>query len=158
MSSIQLIDKKLLDTLGQKAKESERKRINHNFHSELSDPINRMLNAMEPDTYCRPHKHENPDKYEVFIVLKGTMAVLLFNDAGEVTQSIKLGPNEDTMGIDIPPTVWHTLISLESGSVAYEVKNGPYKKPIDKNFATWAPTEDDNTAQDYLKHLKNQCK
>ena len=43
---------------------SPRLRLNHNFHDDLADPINRMLNALEPGTYLQPHKHENPDKLD----------------------------------------------------------------------------------------------
>ena len=57
-----IIDSKTLEDLSQKAKESKRKRINLNFHIGDSDLLQRFLNAMEPSTYVRPHKHENPDK------------------------------------------------------------------------------------------------
>ncbi|MCA1745626.1 MAG: WbuC family cupin fold metalloprotein, partial [Bacteroidales bacterium] len=57
-----LINSRLLDALSLEAKEHPRKRKNHNFHTSLADPINRMLNAVEPESYVRPHKHEKPDK------------------------------------------------------------------------------------------------
>jgi cupin fold WbuC family metalloprotein len=155
MSQIKYITDELLNATSAKAKLSPRLRMNHNFHEDYADPINRMLNALEPGTYCRPHKHEDPDKNEVFLVLKGKMAVLIFDEEGNVTETYTFAPAEGTHGIDIPPRIWHTLVCLEPGSVAYEIKDGPYVKPIDKNFASWAPEEGSPEASSYLEKLIN---
>lgn len=156
MSKIKYITEQLLNDTSKKAKASTRLRMNHNFHEDYADPINRMLNALEPNTYCRPHKHEDPDKSEVFIVLRGKMAVLIFDEKGNVTETYTFSPTEGTYGIDIPPRIWHTLVCLETGSVAYEVKDGPYVQPLDKNFASWAPEEGSAEAQEYLSKLIEQ--
>jgi cupin fold WbuC family metalloprotein len=47
--------------------------MNYNFHESLDDPINRLINAMEPETYLRPHRHKNPDKNEVFLLLTSVL-------------------------------------------------------------------------------------
>lgn len=154
MSKVKVINSTLIDEVSAKAKASERQRANYNFHEDYSDPINRMLNALEPDTYCQPHKHEAPDKREVFIVLKGTFAVLFFDDKGNITQTEKLSNESGNYGVDIPPRVWHTLVCLEPGSVAYEIKDGPYVRPKDKDFASWAPKEGEPRVTEYLKYLK----
>jgi cupin fold WbuC family metalloprotein len=158
MNQLKIIDRELLNQVSEKAKESPRLRMNHNFHDNYTDPINRMLNALEPGTYCRPHKHEYPDKREVFMVLRGKFAVFFFNDTGKVTQVVALCQADGVYGVDIPPRVWHTLVCLEPGSVAYEVKDGPYFKPDDKDFAPWAPEEGSLDATDYLKGLLKQIK
>lgn len=150
---LKIIDNRLLDEVSAKAKTVARKRMNHNFHDDYSDPINRMLNALEPGTYCRPHKHEFPDKREVFMVLRGAFAVFFFNDKGEVTQIVELSQKSGIFGVDIQPRVWHTLVCLEQGSVAYEVKDGPYYQPDDKDFAPWAPEENSPEAPAYLEQL-----
>jgi cupin fold WbuC family metalloprotein len=136
-----------------KAQSSPRKRMNYNYHPELSDPLQRMLNAIEPGTYIQPHKHENPDKTEVFMVLKGKIAVLEFDDEGKVIDSIILDPQKGQYAAEIPPRTWHSIISLEKGSVAYEIKNGPYVQIEDKNFADWAPKEGDAEVEKYLQEL-----
>lgn len=156
MDKIQIINKDLIDSLTSRAQKVTRKRTNYNFHDSFEDPINRMLNAMEPGTYCRPHKHENPDKREVFIVLRGKMAVVLFDDEGNITQVIKLIPKEGAYGAEIPPKVWHTVLSLAEGSVAYEIKDGPYNVKDDKNFAPWAPEEGSLEAPEYLSTILAQ--
>jgi len=150
---LNIISDRLLDDLSQKAALSPRQRLNLNFHEEFSDPINRMLNAFEPGTYVQPHKHENPDKREVFIVLRGSLVMVIFDDAGNPADFILLDPRKGTYAIEIPPRVWHTVISLESGTVVYEIKDGPYFPISDKNFASWAPRQGDAGCPEYLDRL-----
>ena len=76
MSSVKKIGDNLLNEVIEKANQSKRKRKNFNFHAVFDDPINRMLNAIEPGSYIQPHKHENPDQREVFLLLKGKLAVV----------------------------------------------------------------------------------
>jgi len=111
-----------------------------------------MLNAIEPGSYVQPHKHENPDKREVFLLLKGKLAVVFFNNDGAVTEHIILD-NRENFGVEIPPSVWHTIIALETGTVVYEIKDGPYSPADDKNFASWAPRERDKNCTAYLKSV-----
>ena len=153
---LKIVSSKLLDELSQKAAVIPRKRLNHNFHDDLADPINRMLNALEPGTYLQPHKHENPDKREVFIVLRGSLVVVFFDESGNPTEFVLLDPNKGNHAVEIPVGAWHTLIALESGSVVYEVKDGPYQQLSDKNFASWAPKEGDFGCDEYLKILTDQ--
>ncbi len=150
---IQIIDDQLLSELSAEAQKRERKRVNYNFHSTYNDPINRMLNAFEPGTYVQPHKHENPDKREVFLLLKGKLAMVFFNDAGEITEHVILSHFEGNYAVEIPPKVWHTVVSLEKGTVVYEIKDGPYVQAIDKNFASWAPKEGETACSEYLEKL-----
>jgi cupin fold WbuC family metalloprotein len=155
-SMLKIISPELLDELSQKAAAIPRRRLNHNFHDDLADPINRMLNAFEPGTYLQPHKHENPDKREVFIVLRGSLVVVFFDESGNVAKFVLLDPNKGNHGVEIPVGAWHTLIALETGSVVYEVKDGPYLPLTDKNFASWAPKEGDSDCEEYLKALIDQ--
>ena len=67
--TMKIIDEQLLNETQAKAMKSPRLRMNYNFHEQLDDPINRLLNAMEPGTYLRPHRHLNPAKDEIFLLL-----------------------------------------------------------------------------------------
>lgn len=147
------IDKTIVNSTSQKAKESKRRRMNYNFHPTLDDLLQRMLNAIEPGTYIQPHKHENPDKTEVFMVLQGKILVLEFDDVGNIIDKELLDASQGRWATEIPPRTWHTIISLEEGSVAYEIKNGPYSPIDDKNFASWAPKEGDDGVAFYLQNL-----
>ena len=135
------INKELLNNVSKEAKLSPRKRGNHNFHENLDERVHRMLNALELGTYIQPHKHEDPDKTEAFIILRGKVLVIIFDDSGEIKEFVLLSAKDGNFGIEIPPRVWHSLISMEGGSVIYEVKDGPYSVIDDKNFAPWAPKE-----------------
>ena len=150
------INQKLLDVTSVKANHSERLRMNYNFHKQLSDTLQRMLNAMEPHTYVQPHKHENPDKREIFVILKGRIVVIEFNDDGRIADHVILDREAGNYGVEIAPGKWHSLISLEKGSVVYEVKDGPYHPIDDKNFADWAPKEGGTGCMEFNKNILEQ--
>lgn len=153
---LKIISKETLDELSQKAINSPRKRLNLNHHDDLADPINRLLNAFEPGTYVQPHKHENPDKREVFIVLRGSLVVVFFDNSGSPTEFVLLDREKGNYAVEIPEGTWHTIVALESGTVVYEVKDGPYLPMNDKNFADWAPKENDHECAKYLSGLTDQ--
>lgn len=136
------INEAFIDETSQKARVSTRKRMNYNFHPYPDDPLQRMLNAMEPDTYIQPHKHENPDKREAFFCLRGKILVVEYTDDGQIADHIILDPLTGNYGCEVAPRTWHSIISLQSGSVAYELKDGPYNPADDKQFAPWAPSEE----------------
>ena len=152
------INEIFISETSEKAKASPRRRMNFNFHKEDSARLQRMLNAMEPGTYIQPHKHENPDKVEAFFVLRGRILVVEFDDAGNISEHIVLDARSADYGAEIAPRTWHTVISLETGSVAFEVKDGPYNVSTDKNFAPWAPTEDDENCDAYIANILKQLK
>ena len=143
----------LLDQVVKEARASERRRMNFNFH-QLEDPANRMLNAIEPESYIRPHRHLEPPRDEAFFVLRGKGVVALFKDDGSVEHVCRLDLETENFGTDIPAGWYHTIVSLQSGSVFYEVKAGPYEPAKAKEFASWAPGDNTPEAAVYLEQLK----
>lgn len=139
---MEVINKQLLDATTAKAKVNPRLRMNYNFHEKLDDPVNRLLNAMEPGTYLRPHRHLNPDKDESFLLLRGKAVLFIFDEEGEVTDTLTLCPEDGVYGAEIKAGVWHGMIILESGSVVYEVKQGPFAPLSTENMAPWSPAAD----------------
>jgi cupin fold WbuC family metalloprotein len=135
------IDIPLLDDLTATAAASARKRAHHNFHPKLEDPVQRLCVAIEPGTYIRPHRHADPLTWEVFIMLRGSAVFLAFDDSGRVLERIVLAAAGLVRAIEIPTGTWHTIASLERGSVFFEVKQGPYRAPLAGNSAAWAPEE-----------------
>ena len=119
-----VIDKKILDELTASAKASPRLRMNLNFHQSLEDKCHRMLNAVEPGSDIPIHRH--PDKDESFVVLRGKVRSTTYKDDGSVIESVVLSQEDGLYGVDIPKGVWHKLESLESGSVVFECKEGPF--------------------------------
>jgi len=151
-----VIDKAQLVALTREAQGNERKRKNLNLHDGASDLMQRMLNAFEPETYVRPHKHINPDKREVFVILTGKLLVLFFNDEGEIIKHVILNREQGVYGVEIEPNEWHTATGLSEGTVVYEIKDGPYIQAEDKNFAEWAPSEGSEEASQCVKNWLNQ--
>lgn len=147
------IDDAFLDKTSVVARNSERLRKNYNFHPTHEDPLHRMLNAMEPGTYIQPHKHEVPDRFEVFLALRGSFVVITFDNNGNIADHTILDAGKGSYGVEIPARTYHTLIPLERNSVAYEVKAGPYLPATAKNFAPWAPAEGDPGVPAYLNQL-----
>lgn len=135
------ITQEVIEKLAEEAAKLPRKRKNLNYHTNYSDTLQRMLNAMQPGTYIQPHRHKDPDKREVFILLSGKIAVIEFDDNGNITDHILLHRETGKHGIEVAPGIWHTLIVLEPNSVIFEIKDGPYSPIDDKNFASWAPEE-----------------
>ena len=118
------INKELLDSVSEKAKVSQRLRMNYNFHKSLDEKCHRFLNAVEPGTEVPIHKH--PTKDETFVILRGRVTVTTHDDDGSIIDCVVLCPEDGQYGVNIPKGVWHTLESLESGSVIFECKEGPF--------------------------------
>jgi cupin fold WbuC family metalloprotein len=147
------ITTKELEELQRQSKQSPRKRMNFNFHEYAGDTLQRMLHALQPGTYIQPHKHENPDKREVFIILTGRAALIEYDNTGRAIDHILLDAKEGNFAVEIPPSTWHSLIALEEDSVVYEIKDGPYSPADDKNFAAWAPREGDKECAVFLNKI-----
>jgi len=123
---MKIIDEQLLNEVSEQAKASPRLRMNYNFHQSLDDKCHRMLNAVEPGTEIPIHRH--PTKDESFVVLRGKVRSTTYNDDGSVIESVVLSQEDGLYGVDIPKGVWHKLESIESGSVIFECKEGPFVK------------------------------
>ena len=70
--------------------------------------------------------HRHPIKDETFVLLRGRVRVTTHNDDGSEIESVVLSLEDGVYGVDIPKGVWHKLESLESGSVIFECKEGPF--------------------------------
>ncbi|MEI7612698.1 MAG: WbuC family cupin fold metalloprotein [Betaproteobacteria bacterium] len=141
MNNALLIDQALLARVSAEAKVSPRQRKNLNFHGSDTDSAHRLLNAIEPESYLAPHRHLDPRKDETMIVLCGRMGIVLFDEAGKVTQTHVLEAGSPVCGITIPHGLFHTLVSLQSGSVMFESKAGPYVPLEADERAPWASAE-----------------
>ena len=121
---MQLINESLLNEVTRQAQENPRLRMNHNFHDSLDAKAQRLLNALEPGTLLPIHRH--PHTAETYLLLRGKIKVLYYNDQKELMETVVLEPKSGNYGIHIPKNQWHTLEVLESSSVIFEVKDGPY--------------------------------
>ena len=121
---MKLIDERLLDEVSRMAQDSPRLRMNYNFHQTLDAKAQRLLNALELGTLLPVHRHLHTA--ETYLLLRGKIRVLFYNDRKEIVESVELNPSAGNYGVHIPAGQWHTLEVLEGGSVLFEVKDGPY--------------------------------
>lgn len=155
---MKIINEQLLDEVTAQAQQSPRLRMNYNFHEMPEAPINRLLNAMEPDTYIRPHRHLSPPKEEIFLVLRGEAVLFIFNDDGSIREKLLLGREHGVYGAELEPGIWHSLLVIESGTVIYEVKTGPFTPLSSPDMAPWSPDPSHtDEAREYVEFLRNQA-
>ena len=119
-----LIDKQLLDEVSTRAKASERLRMNYNLHEAMDSKAQRLFNALEPGTILPIHRHQHTS--ETYILVRGRIDVMFYNDEGVEVERFALNPHDGNYGVHIPQGQWHTLEVLESDTVIFEVKDGPY--------------------------------
>ena len=155
---IQTITAATLDALLAQARQSPRLRAIQLLHDGDWEHAHRMLNALAPGTYVRPHRHPNQFNGEGFILLRGRLAVLIFDEAGALDHaaSCVLSLTDGCFGMDISPGVWHSLVALEE-SVIYEIKGQPaggYVQDSDKDFAPWSPAEGEHGALEFVRKLE----
>lgn len=150
---MKIIDKATLDAMTQTARRVSRGRTNVNFHDGYDDPVQRLAIAMEPGSYVKPHRHPQVNKWEFFLVLRGELDFYLFDNAGCLTDRIRLSATGSQQGIEIPPDTWHCTQAVGSGTLFLEVKPGPYQPMNEKDFADWAPDENEPGVADFLSWL-----
>ncbi len=155
---VALIDRSLVQRKAADARQGARKREIHNFHEGDPDTLQRMLNAIQPGSYIRPHRHLNPPKAESIILLQGSLAFVAFADDGSLDESncLLIDPAQFVYGCDIRPGVWHTIFALVPDTVVFEVKPGPYDPTVDKEFAPWSPPEGSPEAASFLADLDDR--
>ncbi len=119
------IDNVLLDTLTAQAKESPRLRMNYDLRNSSADTSQRMLNAIEPGSAVPVHRHRTTS--ETVVVLRGRVVEEFYDDLEcTCTAAYEISPSGPVCALNIPAGTWHTLRSLESGTVILEVKDGAY--------------------------------
>ncbi|MBI1919922.1 MAG: WbuC family cupin fold metalloprotein [Geobacter sp.] len=153
---MQIIDRKLLDEVSAEAVASPRRRKNRNLHPTDEFPCHRLFNAMEPGSYIRPHRHLDPAKDESMVMVRGRMGVLSFDEIGTIVAARVIGAGDDSFAVDIPHGEFHTVVSLEPGTVFFETKAGPYLPLTDAEKASWAPEENSPETSGYLSRLQER--
>jgi cupin fold WbuC family metalloprotein len=97
--------------------------MNYNFHDGPESKAQRLLNALERGTVLPIHRHRHTD--ETYVLLRGKIVVLFYDDSGAQTGEFRLDPLAGNYGVHIPKGVWHSLVVVEP-AVIFEVKDGPY--------------------------------
>jgi len=147
------IDNTLFNSLCSQADEVPRRRAHHLIHDSRAESVQRMLIALQPGTYLRPHRHLDPPKWELLLVLKGAAAWLGFDDEGHVTARLEAGAHKRSKGLESPEGVWHSVVCLAPDTILFECKPGPFAPVATSDFAPWAPPEGAPKAADYVRWM-----
>ena len=98
--------------------------MNLDLRNSPEDQSQRMLNAIEPGSEVPIHRHRLSS--ETVVCLRGRLVEEYYDEAGRVVDSVELTPGGPVVALNIPAGQWHTVRSLEFGTVILEVKDGPY--------------------------------
>lgn len=147
------IDASQMERARREAHDGPRGRAILRFHDH-GEPTQRMLNAVEPGSYVRPHCHASPDKTEVFLVLAGRACLCRWSGAGELVEALEVSTDGPRRGAEIPPGVWRSMVALEPGTVLFEFTDGPFSPDTHKVFADWAPAEGSDAGRAFHERLR----
>jgi len=129
------IDKILLDSLTEQAKETPRLRMNYDMRTSSEDRSQRMLNALLPGTPLPIHRHR--ETTETIVVLRGRMEEIYYEVSEEKiareTERILLSADGPVQGLSIPVGQWHGVNILEP-TVILECKDGKYEPLSDEDI------------------------
>ena len=154
MSKITQINQILIDGLLNEAKALPRQRKNHNFHDRLDHPSQRLVNVMLADSYIAPHRHLDPSKDEMMVILRGRLGMVYFDSAGTVTGTHVLEAGGECLAVNIPVGTYHSAVALSEGTAFFEAKAGPYAPHKAEELATFAPREGAPEVPAYLAKMK----
>ena len=117
-----IIDRHVLDALTARAQVSPRLRMNLDLRNSTEDQSQRMLNAIEPGTRMPVHRHRTTS--ETVVCLRGHFEEYFYDEFGVLTDVVDMRPGGTLL--NIPAGRWHSLRSLESGTVLLECKDGAW--------------------------------
>jgi len=118
-----LINDELLDKVTAEAEASPRLRMNYNLHDSLDAKAQRLINVLLPGTPLPIHRHKHTA--ETYVILRGKMFVVFYNDLGAQVERYILDPTQGNYGVQIPIGQWHGIEVIEPSAIL-EVKDGPY--------------------------------
>lgn len=153
MDSAQPVDHALIENLLAQAQALPRQRKNFNFHERADHPCQRLLNAILPGSYVRPHRHLIDNKEEFLVALRGRLGLVFFESDGSVARTLLLEHGGPVCAVNIPTGLYHTAVAL-SPVVVFEAKGGPYAPHTPKELAPFAPSEDSAQAAQYLRDME----
>ena len=108
-------------------------RIHYDLRNSADDNSQRMLNAIEPGSPERIHRHQHTS--ETVVCLRGKVVEEFYDELDRIcTESIVLTPNGPNVAANIPAGQWHSIRAVESGSVVLAVKDGRYEPLSDADI------------------------
>lgn len=123
---MKIINQEIIANLHQRAKESERLRMNYNIHESLDEEVHKLLNSLQPGTVMPIHRHLHPAKKETFVLLQGALEVRKYHDDKTIAEHYLMSDKNGNIICEIMPGEWHSFEVLEPDTLILEIKKGPY--------------------------------
>ncbi len=132
------VDDTILTLLKKEAAASPLKRARLCAHPGSDALQQDMLIVSHKDTYVPPHRHI--DKTETFLVLEGHADTILFDENGNVTDILPMGPHNSgrLFFYRMPQQQYHSLLIHDEWLIFVENTIGPFDPEMTEN-APWAP-------------------
>ena len=155
MGPVVRVDDRDIQTLVDAAGMTDRKRSRLCTHLAPEHSLHEMLIVHARDAYVRPHRHLG--RSESFHVISGEADVVLFDEAGELSEVIKVGPfgSSKVFYRRMAEPIFHSMLIRTPLFVFHEVTSGPFD-PVTTEFAAWAPADGGPGVQTYLSDLETR--
>jgi len=140
--------------VGELARRTTRGRARICAHGDPGDALHEMLIVLDRSTYIRPHRHHG--RPESFHVVSGEADIVLFDDDGEISGVMEMGPfgSGRAFYYRMNEPRFHMVLVRSEQFVVHETTTGPFD-PSGTEQAPWAPSEDDLDARrDYLAAVR----
>jgi glucose-6-phosphate isomerase len=112
------------------------------LHRNLDEQIQEMVIAFLRDSYVRPHRHVGTR--ESFHIIEGLLSVVFFDDEGNVTRRLNMGPvgSGRPFLYRLSADLWHTVLPESDEVVIHETTLGPFRRDRTE-YPAWAPEDGD---------------
>ena len=147
------VDDALVERLKQRARTSPSRRFRLCLHRSADEAVQEMIVVHCRENYSRPHRHSVASS---MLVLEGELTVVVFDDAGNVSRRIDMGPraSRKPFTLRVGANIWHMPVCRTEQLVFYETLEGPFERERMNDWASWSPGEDDPKAiAKYLRSL-----
>ena len=123
---MRIFDKDCFDELNEMALQSDRKRSHLNLHSSYDEKVQRLFISLSKGSYVKPHYHELPHQWEIFVVLEGVVEVTIYNTDGSEIERLLAGEGQGCKVVEIAPMDIHSVRCISDKALMLEVKEGPF--------------------------------
>jgi len=155
-SPLRPVDRSALEKARALAETSPRHRGLVRYH-EHEERIQRMINVLRPESYVRPHRHAEPAKTEIFVILAGRAHVVRLDDEGMPVEKVTMVAGQGCWGVEIAPGTWHTVVPGPEGAALYEIIEGPFDARTHKEYLAGTPDEGSTAGLTRLEAWRNWC-
>lgn len=135
-----------MQLLKEEAKAAPRERARLCLHQSEEDGVQEMLIVFCRGAQIRPHRTVN--KSESIHVVEGRLKMLIFDDAGNVSQSFEMGGpgSGKSFMTRFTSGPWYTYVPLTDFVAIHEISRGPFE-PHATVFPEWAPEDGPDLAK-----------